>query len=304
MKVRLLTTDGKGNVDEIEWHKPEIADNEIEVKAAMTGICRSDIDMIQGKFPLLPAHMHGHEGLGVVTKVGKSVRQIVNEGDYVATRGEPAYADYYNSKEGQFVVVPEIAPKYILEPVACGLNLIDQDLRAIANKSGDNKKLLILGSGFLAWCAYHNITQSHIHFGTIEVVGSSNKDLWNQYNVLVNSPTYGQYDVIIDIKEDNRVMDHNMLADEGVWVIACVKNNPINTNFETLLWKAVSIILPSPRSSQFYSSMTLARDWIKNGRLNVEKFWTKGYDREKEWRKAFNASMSREGNFGRAYLVW
>lgn len=304
LKVRLLTTEGKGSVQEIDWNKPEIADNEIEVKAAMTGICRSDIDMIQGKFPLLPMHMHGHEGLGIVTKVGKSIRQIVNEGDFVATRGEPAYADYYNSKEGQFVIVPEIAPKYILEPVACGLNLIEQDLRAIANRSGNDKKLLILGSGFLAWCAYHNIINSHIHFGSIEVIGSSNIDLWNSYNVLTSEPKHKEYDVIIDIKEDNRVLENNLLAAEGVWVIACVKNTPINTNFENLLWRAVSIILPSPRSNQFYSSMNLARDWIKTEKLNVDNFWTKGYNRESEWQQAFSDATSRNKNYGRGYLVW
>lgn len=304
MKIRLLTTNGKGHVDEIEWNKPEILDNEIEVKSAMTGICRSDIDMITGNFPLLPTHMHGHEGLGVVTKVGKSIKQIIKEGDFVATRGEPAYADYYNSKEGQFVLVPELQPKYILEPVACGLNLIEQDIRAIANRSGHDKKLLILGSGFLAWCAFHNILNSHIHFGNIEVIGHSNKNLWHSYDVLKEEPTFSQYDVIIDIKEDNRVLEKDMLAAEGIWVIACVKDKPINTNLENLLWKAVTIILPSPRSSNFHSSMILARNWIQNNTLKVDQFWTQGYDRENEWKKAFEDSMSRTSNFGRAYLVW
>ena len=38
-----------------------------------------------------------------------------------------AYADYYNAKEGEFVVVPEAHQRYIIEPVACGINLIEQD---------------------------------------------------------------------------------------------------------------------------------------------------------------------------------
>mgnify|MGYP000934237699 CR=1 FL=1 len=36
------------------------------------------------------------EGLGQVIKVGKNVIDTV-VGDYVATRGEPAYADKYNN---------------------------------------------------------------------------------------------------------------------------------------------------------------------------------------------------------------
>ena len=66
-------------------------------------------------------------------------------GDFVATRGEPAYADYYNCKDGEFVVVPELDPKYILEPVACGINCVVDDFQDRANT-----KTLILGSGFLA----------------------------------------------------------------------------------------------------------------------------------------------------------
>ena len=38
----------------------------IEVKALMTGVCRSDIDMMNGNFGPLPLEMQGHEGLGEV----------------------------------------------------------------------------------------------------------------------------------------------------------------------------------------------------------------------------------------------
>ena len=303
MKVRLLTTSGTGHFEEIEWTKPEISINEIEVKAAMTGVCRSDLDMMQNKFPVLPVHMHGHEGLGIVTKVGKNVSGV-KEGDFVATRGEPAYADYYNSRDNEFVVVPELAPKYILEPVACGLNLVEQDLRAIASRSGINKRLIILGSGFLAWCAYTNVINSHLCFSSIEVVGNSNKDLWDSHNVLVSEPKYDQYDVIIDIKEDDRVIKNDMLAPEGIWVVACVKETPIHTTFDNLLWKAVTILLPSPRTSQFHKSMMLARDWIKSGKLNVDNFWTKGYNRNTEWQQAFADGMDRPDGYSRGYIKW
>jgi NADPH:quinone reductase-like Zn-dependent oxidoreductase len=139
LKVRLLRTYGDGKFVEEEWTKPEPTDDEIEVKAVMTGVCRSDIDMMMGKFPMLPAHMSGHEGLGIVTKVGN---QIINvkEGDYVATRGEPAYADYYNVRVREFVVVPSDEPKYILEPVACGINIIKQNSTLIKSKAYDTSK--------------------------------------------------------------------------------------------------------------------------------------------------------------------
>ena len=60
MRTRILYTAGDGKFVETSWDKPEPNDNQIEVKAAMTGICRSDIDMMQGNFGPLPIHMQGH----------------------------------------------------------------------------------------------------------------------------------------------------------------------------------------------------------------------------------------------------
>ena len=122
MLVKLLHTTGTGNFVETEWNKPDIKEDEIEVKALMTGVCRSDIDMMNGNFGPLPLEMQGHEGLGEVVKVGNEVTDA-RVGDIVATRGEPAYADYYNAKPTEYVVVPEADPKYIVEPVACGINI-------------------------------------------------------------------------------------------------------------------------------------------------------------------------------------
>ena len=48
MIVRCLQTTGQGHFEEVEYDKPEPTSNQIEVKAVMTGVCRSDIDMMNG----------------------------------------------------------------------------------------------------------------------------------------------------------------------------------------------------------------------------------------------------------------
>ena len=63
MDVRVLQTTGTGEFKEVTWDKPEPDYWQIEVKAIMTGVCRSDIDMMVGKFGPLPLTMQGHEGL-------------------------------------------------------------------------------------------------------------------------------------------------------------------------------------------------------------------------------------------------
>lgn len=300
MKVKLLRTYGNGKFVEEDWVKPEPSDNEIEVKALMTGICRSDIDMMTGKFPTLPAHMNGHEGLGMVTKVGKNVLNTCF-GDIVATRGEPAYADYYNVRDKEFVVVPTIDPKYILEPVACGVNLVKQNIDLIKSKS--HGRCLIIGSGFLAWVAYHTIKLEYVKFETLEVWGNSNKELWNKEGVLVSEPTHDQYDVIIDIREHDLVLKRNLLAPLGLWVIAAEKE-PVVTTFGQLLWNANTIVMPSPRHPKFYDSMCDAKIWVSTGSLTVDNFWTKSYDRNTEWEKAFEDGLNRPDGYSRGFIVW
>ena len=159
----------------------------------MTGVCRSDIDMMNGDFGPLPLEMQGHEGLGIVTKVGEGITDFA-VGDYVATRGEPAYADYYNAADDDCIKVPELSPKYILEPVACALNCIEQTDSKVGRIGG---RILILGSGFLAWVIYNAlITNPNNLSMEIDVVGNSNRDLWA--NKLRSEPE-GEYNLIFDL---------------------------------------------------------------------------------------------------------
>ena len=300
MKTRLLATTGSGEFVEVAWEKPQHKSNEISVKALMTGVCRSDIDMMQGNFGPLPLHMQGHEGLAEVCEVGAEVLNV-KVGDIVATRGEPAYADYYNVRDKEFVVVPEASPKYILEPVACGVNLVKQNIDLIRGKS--HGRCLIVGSGFLAWVAYNTIKLEYLKFETLEVWGSSNKDLWQSEKVLVDEPSLEQYDVIIDIREHDLVLKRNLLAPMGIWVIAAEKQ-PITTTFSNLLWNANTIVMPSPRHPRFYDAMQEAKIWIKSGSLNIDRFWTRGYDRDTEWRQAFEDGINRPKGYSRGYIVW
>ena len=297
MRVKLLCTDGKGTFSEIAWDKPAINNNEIEVKAVMTGVCRSDIDMMNGEFGPLPIHMHGHEGLGIVTKVGSNITDV-EVGNYVATRGEPAYADYYNVRKDEYVSVPAADPKYILEPVACGINVVNQNLREVAERAGEGRRLLILGSGFLAWVAYNTLLINHLEFD-ITVIGRSNQDLWQGK---LSQELTGVYDVIIDLTERTDYLQGDCVANNGLIIIGTDKH--INQTFGQLIWKAVTISFPSPRTPRFYEAMVMARDWVADGQLQVDKFWTRSYNRNTEWQSAFADGQNRPAGYSRGYIKW
>lgn len=295
---RVLVTKGQGFFEEQEFPSHMVPKpDEIYVKSIMTGVCRSDIDMMCGTFGPLPVDMQGHEGLGQVISVGTGV-QDVKAGDFVATRGEPAYADYYIAKQFEYVQVPEADPKYIIEPVACALNLIEQNELSIIDKQRTGADLLILGSGFLAYVVYHYLKLLKLKYN-ITVVGSSNSDLWG---AVLQKDYTGTFDVVVDLSNRTDIFDKDILNNQALVIFGSQKT--VTTDFAKLLWKSATVTFPSPRSAVFHKCMKNAVTLIQNGHLNVDKFWTRAYNREHEWRQAFQDGLNRPANYSRGYIKW
>jgi threonine dehydrogenase-like Zn-dependent dehydrogenase len=299
-EVRLLTTMGQGYFEEIIWNKPEIKPYEIEVKAVMTGICRSDIDMMKGQFSL-PLWMHGHEGLGIVTEIGSQVRDVA-VGDYVATRGEPAYADYYNAPIETYVKVPELHQKYIVEPIACGINVFREIMLRADIFNG--QRIAIIGTGFLSHVVYTNLNLRGVYSG-IDVIGNYSKEFWmEEHSVEVQQYSEGKYDVVVDLSNNAISLTQDIYNPNALLVFASGKHPKVASTFDYLLWNAVTMVCPSPRTPGFHACMLEAVSQIETGKLNVENFWTKGYNRNTEWQQAFQDSLDRPEGFNRAYLNW
>ena len=305
MKTKILATQGQGYFYETEYNCPERFDQGIIVKNIMTGVCTSDIAMMRGNFGPLPLDMQGHEGLGKVISVGSDVRTEVTVGDYVATRGEPAYADYYPVREGEFVVVPEANPRYIIEPVACGINIVEGDIAEIEGRSyaNDHAKLLIIGSGFLSYVAYKTLKlhQTEYH---IDVVGRSNRDIWLQDNVELKSCPGSGYEIVIVLNDHHSFLELPELINDNGLVIDAVGRSISKKESENLLWRAVTTSRPSPRRPFFLDCMEQGVAWIKSGKLDIDKFWSRSYNRTTEWQHAFQDGMNRPPGYSRGYIVW
>jgi hypothetical protein len=290
--TRCLQTTGQGYFEEVDYIVPPLSEDEICVRAVMTGVCRSDIDMMQGNFGPLPLHMQGHEGLGEVIGIGTNITNV-KFGDFVATRGEPAYADIYNVRYGEYVQVPEAHPRYIIEPVACGVNTVD-----VADVSRRDK-VLIIGSGFLAWVAYHTLTEFK-HCKNVDVLGSSNIDLWSDRLLIATSESY---DVVIDLSGKYELgLDINL--NNNALIIDAVGKAVSKAEAQEQLWKACTTIKPSPRNENFHQCMKDAVWMIENGYLDVDSFWTRGYNRDVEWQQAFADGVDRPDGYSRGYIKW
>ena len=296
MQSRILYTEGKGHFAEGTIDISDVTPNQIRVASKKTGVCRSDIDMMNGNFGPLPLNMQGHEGLGEVVEVGAQITDV-KVGDYVATRGEPAYADFYNAEDGTYVKVPSLDPKYIVEPVACGLNVVMQEEAQFEARSNKNAKLCIIGSGFLAWVVYQYLNANY--FFKIDVIGKSNKELWGDK---LKDNFDNDYDIVIDLNTRDEVFKMDLLKPQGLIILGAEKTNSITTNFDKLLWNAVTVVFPSPRQKDFKRCMQTAVKMIESGQLNVDNFWTKGYNRNKEWQTAFAEGNKRMPGYSRGYI--
>ena len=295
---RILQTTGDGVFTETEYNVPPLTENEICVRSVMTGVCRSDIDMMQGNFGPLPLHMQGHEGLGQVIGIGANIKHV-KLGDYVATRGEPAYADIYNVRDKEFVVVPEAHPRYILEPVACAVNIVYQPMDEIAKRSGAGKKLLIIGSGFLAYVAYQVLQINALDF-EIDVLGYYNSELWDDKLLVATTESY---DVVIDLSGKYGI-GNGINLNNNALIIDAVGKAVSHQEAQSQLWKACTTIRPSPRNEGFHQCMLDAEFWITNSKINVDKFWTKAYNRNIEWQQAFVDGVNRPDGYSRGYIKW
>ena len=301
---RLLYTTGDGVFREGEYSLGTMDRKDIHVRAVMTGVCRSDVAMMNGDFGPLPLGMQGHEGLAEVLTVGSGVSGV-EPGDIVATRGEPAYADEYYVKPDQWVVVPSADPTWILEPVACGVNCVLQSRHAIAEKliTTPLPRAVIIGSGFLAKIVHRTFSILYPNI-TVDVIGSSNEDFFSEHGSPLLVDFDGTYDIIVDLKEDDRVFNTDCINENAIIIMATEKPEGIDTTLANMLWKAVTMIFPSPRAPSFHEAMLCARDWQLTGDLVLDNFWTKGYNRDTEWQQAFEDANNRTGNYGRGYIEW
>lgn len=125
---------------EIELPDPKI--HEIQAKTLYNGICMAEVwkySGVQLAEPILP----GHEGVGVVTKVGAEVRGV-REGDLVTTT---TWGEYVNIPEGRFLPIhPNGAyalKTHLVEPVSCVVTAADE----LNIYPGDS--VVLFGAGYM-----------------------------------------------------------------------------------------------------------------------------------------------------------
>ncbi len=86
MKALIAQAIDKYSVEEVTLDPPKAG--EVLVKMAATGVCHSDLSVINGTLPLPLPMVLGHEGAGVVDQVGEGVTNV-QPGDHVVLSFQP-----------------------------------------------------------------------------------------------------------------------------------------------------------------------------------------------------------------------
>lgn len=99
MRAAVLETHGQPlNVCEVDIAPPR--EHEVLVAIKATGVCHSDLSVAQGKLPLPPPAVLGHEGAGIVEDVGSAVTKV-RPGDHVVVMWTPMCGDCFYCRRGQ-----------------------------------------------------------------------------------------------------------------------------------------------------------------------------------------------------------
>jgi len=135
------------DVRKIELYEVDVGDpgpGEVQIAVRACGLCAWDLATFksgpQGRAPAPP----GHEGVGVVRKVGQGVEGF-KEGDIVAGGG---FCSLQNVRAVGVVklpadIPPEELPYWILEPVGCVVNGVDH----VGVRPGD--RVVLTGAGYM-----------------------------------------------------------------------------------------------------------------------------------------------------------
>jgi threonine dehydrogenase-like Zn-dependent dehydrogenase len=148
---------------------------------------------------------------------------------------------------------------------------------------------------------------------SFDIVGSSNKDEWAKLGVTMKSVkdvTGNQYDAVIDLTSKaenwNLITELKLLRPEGILCYASTPYTPVTTNFFEQCWNCFTIIMPSPRNSDFGDIMKLTANLIMAGHIDPTPYWTHAYDRRdiESVKLGFEEGSNRTPEYIRGFLVY
>ena len=316
MRAAVIRSPGEVQLREVALPLPRV--NEIRVKLQGCGVCASNIPPWEGRewfhYPMKPGQL-GHEGWGVVDKVGEGVR-TVSPGDRVAFLSENAYAEYDVAAEGSFVALPDsLGDKpFPAEPLGCAMNIF----RRSEIKAGDT--VAIVGIGFLGALLTRLASDAGARvlavsrrpwsldlarkMGATQVIPMD--DHWKIIE-LVRQATHGSFcDVVIEAVGKQWPLDlaGELTKERGRLVVAGYhQDGPRQVNMQLWNWRGLDVINAHERDPKVYlRGMQAAVSAVSRGTLDPMPLYTHSFPLERLG-DALNMTKDRPDGFLKALIT-
>ena len=288
--------------------------NEILVRTKVCGICKFDINAFSGKIKDSYLNELGHEGVGIVEKVGEEVGEF-KPGDKVAAVGRGAFGKCFRANENMAAKIPQETEDFeywIAEPVACVVN----GLRSTTIQPGDT--VAVIGCGYMGLLLTQGLPKEYIaHLFCIDM-DDERLELAREFgadtilnSIQTNVVEYiksekGEVDVVIEAAGAKGTSDiaTELLRKGGKFIIFGHHVEEELVDMGAWHMKGLRILNPSPMlSSNFSKDFQDAVKLMKRGTFAQKKLITHTFAFS-EIQKAFSFISSKPPHYIKGVILY
>ena len=316
MNAAVLTGAGKLMIQQVPL--PEPGPGQVRVRLEGCGVCASNLTPWEGPewmhFPSDPGAL-GHEGWGVIDKVGEGVTDL-RPGDRVGLLSGKAYAQYDVAEAAQVVKLPDALAglDLPLEPFGCAFNIFRRsDIR-------EGQTVAIIGIGFLGGILVKLATDAGARViaisrraGSLELarrMGAAETIAMDDHWKIIERArelTDGRFcDRVIEAVGKQWPLDlaAELTREGGRLVIAGYhQDGPRQVNMQLWNWRGFDVINAHERDPAVsVQGMREAVAAIEKGSIDPKLLITHRYPLDR-LAEALDATRDRPGNFVKAVVV-
>ena len=298
--------------------------HQVRVRVMVCGVCSWDLLIFSGGYQNIRAFpfYFGHEGIGVVEKVGPGVTRVA-VGDRVALReskvigaeGTGHMAEYALQSEAELVSLPTDGKPdehWLVEPVACCVNAIDlARIRAGAC-------VALVGSGFMGSIILQLLTLSPVsRIGVFELRPESLEyarslqthapiDVYDIGSKSELDALYGSFDIAIETAavEPAFLLANRLVRKGGTFVVFSRQRHPFNFDFSNWHSRGITVLNVSPAAAPdftrcFYQSVSL----MQSNRIDLAPLLTHVAQPEQA-QTLYEDGLSKNNGYIKGVIRW